>query len=132
MQEKDLKDQLSATRRLLQLASEKRKALQRRVSLLREMNNPGVGREPFFYSAIDSDEEPGIVISQDFDPSNFLGSDNRQRFTGFIKINDDAPFIWTHVGVALRLLRAPRARTSRSRSVRGRRSRRVFQTTVSS
>lgn len=104
MKEKLLKDQLAANRRLLQLLAQKRSALQRRVSLLREMHNPGVGREPFFYSAVDANDEPGILIQQNSDPTALLGTDNRLRFTGMVKLQDDAPFIWTHIGVTLRYL----------------------------
>lgn len=107
MQEQLLKEQLTSNRRLLQLLGEKRTALQRRVELLREMHNPGVGQEPFFYSAVDADDEPGIEISQQTGTAgvaNVLGSDNKMMFRGVVKIQDDAPFIWTHVGVTMRFL----------------------------
>lgn len=64
--------------------------------------NQGVaeGQSPYFYGAIGRDGQPGVIIGDQAEQPTFaplIGAEPRRNWYGNIQIQNDAPFVWTHL-----------------------------------
>lgn len=85
----ELKNLVASNKRLLQHLDAQIDYLRLKLEVDRSDKH---GRMPFFYSAVGEDGENGIL----------LGPAPNREFVGRISIEEDAPFVWTHVLAAQR------------------------------
>lgn len=85
-------------KRDLQLLRAENDVLEKHVVFQEQENFEGVGSQPCMYSVIGSDGEEGIPVQA---TAAALAS---TRFSGNVTIEDDCPFVWTHLGVTYRFI----------------------------
>jgi len=100
MKHADTQKALIDIRRKLQLARAQNDVLEKKV-IAQEQEFAGMGGQPFFYSAIGSDGQPGVLVDPT-DETQFANNNN--QYSGFVNIEEDAAFVWTHVGLTRRFV----------------------------
>ncbi len=100
LQEKEIKEILQNTKRKIQLLRAQNDVIEKRVIAQEQMNFQGEGSQPFMYSVLGEDGEKGILVQQGSGAT--VGNDNGLRFRGTVNVQEDAPFVWTHLGVTRR------------------------------
>jgi hypothetical protein len=109
-----LQEAVDANKRMLQVLDGRLEELSR-LEKMRHLEQPwgwlgeDMGRQPYFYGAVSSDltEQsnsgnltPGILVTTQSKSPPFIlpsGAEDDTRFTGMVQIQEDAPFVWTHI-----------------------------------
>jgi hypothetical protein len=104
-----MNDEREAVKEMLLAEKRTMKLLDARINdleqLIREEELPewqaAAKRHPFFYSAIGVDGEPGIPLVDNLDfgaVDDQVSQFEREKiFEGLVTIQNDAPFVWTHI-----------------------------------
>jgi hypothetical protein len=100
MTEKEIR--LEDAKALLDANKQALQVLNKKVELLEEVANEEgpeawqVGRRPYIYTAVGSDGDNGILIEAE--DNNYRTSlTDREVFEGRVRVQSDAPFVWTHI-----------------------------------
>jgi hypothetical protein len=111
-----LQEAVDANKRMLQVLDGRLQELSE-LEKMRHLEQPWgnlgeeMGRQPYFYGVISSDPAennpdgettPGILIVENrrddvFSPASIYGAERDKRFSGIVQIQEDAPFVWTHI-----------------------------------
>lgn len=102
MTREDLKTLIAANRQALQFLDGQVKELNSLVNLnaAQEAEDEAKVR-PFFYGVVDENDEPGISLNHSNDDDE-VGLEDLHRFQGFVRIHEDAPFVWTGLLATMR------------------------------
>jgi hypothetical protein len=102
-----MQELVRANRRALQVLDSQENEVRQLLQLhnmSRGAQGQGVaqGRNPYFYGALGADGEPGVLLGDQtttppFQPT--LSDWTRRHWTGTVQIQNDAPFVWTHLAV---------------------------------
>lgn len=88
---------LDANKMLLQVLDEKVAALKAAAAITEDQREES-GSHPYFYSVVGADDEPGIRLS---DGPGSTAQPGRS-YVGRIEIQEDSPFVWTHIMTSIR------------------------------
>ena len=106
-----VKESIAANRRMAQTLDRRIAQLKALAVLENDSSRPAgnlgdeIGQDPYFYGVLGRDGLPGVVIGDQSTtaaqatPNPLHGSEDRRIWTGVIQLQNDAPFVWTHMAV---------------------------------